>query len=552
MTFVLSLLFQLLWTFGTQEFASANSGATSPAVHSRSNFLPKKGGDFTFQRPNEPYSLNPIISDGHEAVDIQFHIIEPLLTNNPDTYEWIPCLAEAWIVHPDGKTYDFVLRANARWSDGRPVTAADVKFSFDVIFDPNFPTAHMRPYYEGLESVEILGPRKVRFHAKNSYFGNFISSAGLPIVLKHIYSNKAVGPTLHHDLIGSGPYRLERWQKGIRIVLKKNKLWWGEQDPFHKKTYNPNRIIFRFLANEMMALEMLKKGELDFMPISADAYAKRTNGTGWGTKAFKVKARNLYPKSTQFIAWNLDRPLFQDRRVRVALAHLMDRKKMIDLFNFGLSLPATGPWYQQSPYADPSVAPLGFDPERASELLRQAGWSDSNEDGVLDREFEGRRQDFSFTIITGSRGSERFLTMFQEDAKQAGVDIRIKVLDWTIIGSVLDRRDFDAFQTEANGGLVDFDPKPTWHSSSIGPGLNNLTGYNNKEVDELIDEARLTPEREKRIPLLQRVYRIVANDSPALFLFDDAYAFYAHSSRVRRPRDTFRYDVGTKFWWVEP
>src|SRR4051812_723693 len=108
-----------------------------------------RGGALTLRRAGEPFSLNPIIADGHGAVDIQFQIIEPLLTRDPEDYEWRPALADSWRVAPDGRSYEFHLREDAAWSDGRPVTADDVKFSFDVLFDPHFPTAHMRPYYEG-------------------------------------------------------------------------------------------------------------------------------------------------------------------------------------------------------------------------------------------------------------------------------------------------------------------------------------------------------------------------------------------------------------------
>lgn len=510
-----------------------------------------KGGDFVYHRPTEPYSLNPIITDGHDSVDIQFHIIEPLLLSDSDTYDWIPVLAHKWRILPDGKTYEFEIRPNAMWSDGRPVTAEDVKFSFDVLFNDAFPTAHMRPYYEGIERVEVVSKRVVRFHAKNTYFGNFISSAGIPVVPKHIYNDSVKGPQIHHDLIGSGPYMIERWQKGIRLVLKRNPKWWGLKDPLYKNAYNPDRVIFRFLANEQMAMEMLKRGEIDFMGLSADAYMKRTNSASWGTRAFKVKIANEYPKGSQYIAWNLERAIFQDRDVRLALALLMDREMMVKKFDFGLTIPASGPWYQQSIFADPEVKPLPFDPVKALAMLNEAGWSDTDGDGVLDKMINGMRTPLAFTILLPNKGAERFLTVYQQDAKRAGVDVKLKFVDWSVLGSILDRRDYDAVQMDGGGGLVDFDPKPMWHSESIKPGGNNFSGYRNPEVDALIDQARNTPERAKRIPLMRRIYRILAEDAPALFLFNSKYDFYAHSARVGKPVDTYRYDVGTKYWWVK-
>ncbi len=507
-----------------------------------------KGGVFTYHRAAEPPSLNPIVADGHSSADIQFHVIEPLLITDSDTYEWIPALADRWRRLPGGRAYEFHIRQGAKWSDGRPVTAEDVKFSFDVLFNPAFPTAHMRPYYESISSIEIVDARTVRFHVRDTAYANFISSAGLPIVPKHIYEDPRIGPKLHDRIVGSGPYVFKEWKKGVRIVLSRNPEWWGLKSPAYKGAYNPDTIIFRFIGNPNVAQEMLKRGEIDFMNLSADEYVKSTNSPAWGVKVFKAKVSNLYPKSYQFIAWNLDRPLFKDVRVRRALALLMDRDLIVKKFNFGLTVPATGPWYRQSVFADPSVNEVPFDPAKALALLKTAGWDDKDGDGVLEK--DGAR--LEFTILMPSKAAERYLTVFQQDALKAGVAVRLKVIDGSQLASVLDHRDFDAVHFDWGGGLVDFDPKSMWHSSSIGPGGNNFSGYKNPRVDRLIELARHTSDRSKRIPLMRAIYRMIANDAPALFLFNENYSFYAYSDRVGRPTETYRYDVGTKYWWVKP
>lgn len=497
-----------------------------------------RGGDFVLQRGSEPGSLNPITSDGHGAVDIQFYVIEPLLKLSEKTYAWEPALANAWRMSSDGRTYDFTLRPDARWSDGKPVTAEDVKFSFDVMFDDRYQTAHMRPYYQGLRSVEVLGPRRVRFHARDDYFGNFISSAGLPVVPKHVYAG---GKNLSQTIVGSGPYVFAGWEKGLRITLKRNPDWWGRRDPAYRELHNPERVIFRFVGNETLALSMIASGKLDYMPLSADSYALKTAGLP------KVRARNRYPKLTQSIALNLRKPLFRDVRVRRALAMLADRKNMIDKFRYGMALPARGPWYQQSPYADAKSGGPSFDPSAALALLREAGWDDHDGDGTLDR--EGER--LAFTIVTSSRETERLLTMYQLDAAKVGVDVRIRLLDQTLLGPMIDKMEYDALDVSMGGGLVDFDPKPMWHSASIGNGGNNFSGFADPEVDALIEKARHTPAREARIPLMREVYRKLAAAVPSIFLVDEDSEFYAYSGRVGRPADTLAYEVGTKYWWVK-
>ena len=198
-----------------------------------------------------------------------------------------------------------------------------------------------------------------------------------------------------------------------------------------------------------------------------------------------------------------------------------------------------------------SGAGAGGDAVALIRLLREAGWEDTDQDGILEKEIGGVRIPLSFTIVTGGKPAERYLTMYQHDAKQAGVEVKIKYVDWAVLGSLVDRRAFDAIQMGGGGGLVDFDPRAQWHSDGIGPGGNNYAGFRNSRVDALIEKARHTPERAKRIPLLREVYRIVAEEQPCLFLFNDVYNFYAYSRRVEKPRDTYAYEVGTKYWWVK-
>jgi peptide/nickel transport system substrate-binding protein/microcin C transport system substrate-binding protein len=509
-----------------------------------------RGGEIVFQRGSEPTSLNPITSEGHDSVDIQFNVIEPLLRLSEQTQGWRPCLADHWRILNGGRVYQFHIRPDARWSDGLPVTSEDVKFSFDVIFDPHFPTAHMRPYYQGLRSVEIVDAHTVRFNARDSYFGNFISSAGLPIVPKHIYGDVKRGPSLNDNLIGSGPYKISEWEKSVRLVLERNPLWWGLHDPDSRGSYNPDRLVFRFVSQETLALSLLAKEKIDFMPLSIDSYVMKTDGPLWGKRIFKTRVQNEYPKASHFIALNLERPLFRDQRLRRALSLLVDRETMINKFKYGMAVAATGPWYRQSVFADHQIQPDPFDPARALTILRELGWNDRDHDGVLEKNENGHGQKLEFGVLTSNHESERYLTVFQEDAKKAGVKVNIYMTDQSLLAGRIERRDYDALDVSWGGGLVDFDPMPMWHSRSIGPGGNNFSGYRDKDVDRLIEKARHTPERSKRIPVMREIYRRIARAVPCLFILNEDSEFYAFSARVGRPRPTFRYEVGTRYWWV--
>lgn len=508
-------------------------------------------GTFLVNLGPEPSTLNPITSQDGYASEVQGYILESLLTRNIDTFAWEPLLAEKWEISKDGKQFTFTLREGVNWHDGKPLTVEDVKFSFDVIFDPKFPAAHQRPYYEQIQAVDIVDPKTVRFTTKSVYFKNFDVVAGLTVLPKHIYGDPEKGPKLSKELIGTGAYKLAQYDRGKRIVLEQNPDWWARKtNSYLKDTSLYPRIALRFVTEEAIAVEMLKKGDLDYFSFSPQTYTERAQGPEWGSKVFKVQAENRVPKNTSFIGWNLRNPLFTDRNVRLALYHLVNRELMIEKFRFGLSLPATGPWYRQNESADSAVAPVGFDQAKAAELLKSAGWTDSDKDGVLDKVVNGSKTPFKFSVYFANPDSQKYLTLFKEDAKKVGVDVEVKQLEWNSFTKLLDERKFEAVML-AWTGSVEPDPKQIWHSSSDTPSGSNFIGYRNSKVDTLIDRARTEMDANKRLVMMKEVYREIATDVPYAFMFNDRFALYGHTARVKRTQDTRTYGVGSEFWTLQ-
>lgn len=508
-----------------------------------------QSGTLRLRYNSEPFSLNPIVAEGFDSVEIQFYVMEGLLWINHQTNEWQPWLADRWTISKDKKIFDFHIRENAVWSDGKPVTSADVKFSFDVLFDNRYPTAHMRPYYQGIKRVIAIDRKTVRFETKSPYFGNFTSSAGLPVVPKHIYGHPKKGPKLHKTILGSGPYIIEKWNDGINIILKKNSKWWGHKDRLYRNLFNPERVVFQFVSDDNVALEMLKKGDLDFMYVNADQYLRLQKEKQRSYDL--VRTSNLSPRGITSIGFNLKRRWLQDKRLRLALVHLLDRETMArTLFNNFVAL-ATGPWYRQSEFADPDVREIQYDPVRASKLLRSAGWEDTDGDLILDKVIDGKKKSLGLQVITADKSGERILTMFKEDAKNLGVDIQIRFLSGSAFGPAVDKGDFDAAQFAGGAWLVNFDAKPWLHSKSTPPGGLNFSRYSNDKVDALLDKAHAVLDFEDRIPFMREVFRIVANDVAQIPLFNDRDVFYAVAHRVGRPGDTLKYDISIKSWWIK-
>lgn len=495
----------------------------------------------------EPTTLHPLNGNDGYNRSVKNYILETLLYQDIETYEWRPSLANEWHVSKNKKEFTFKLRDNVFWHDGKPLTVEDVKWSFDAIFDDRFKAAVLRPYYEGIEKVEIIDERTVKFIAKNNYYKNFDIAAGLYVLPKHFYEQEESKAFFNKNLIGTGPYKLALYNRGNRIVLEKNENWWGNE--LSTGEWNFEKIVLRFVQDRNVALEMLKKGSLDFIGLQPVDYVRRTDGERWGESLHKVKTYNKTPKGYNFIGWNLTHPILKDRNVRKALYHLVNRKLMIDKFEYGYSVPATGPVYPGSPYYDESIAPIEFNPKKALALLRKQGWKDTDGDNILDKVIDGQKQKLSITILEPYEGFMKYLTVFKEDAKKAGVEINIKLIEWSSFIKLIDERKFDAVRL-AWSASVDWDPKQIWHSSSIDGG-SNFIGYSNSEVDRLTDEARMIHDRDDRIKVLNKALRLIVDDYPYVwFTYKDA-TMYAHTDRIQKERDTYQYGIGESFWKFE-
>ncbi|MDC1174738.1 ABC transporter substrate-binding protein [Bacteriovoracaceae bacterium] len=510
---------------------------------------------FKYNLGQQPTTMNPLSSTDAYSSRVQAYVIESLAERDDDTYDWKPALSTKFEIAPNGLEYTFTLREGVKWHDGKPFTAEDVKFSFDAIMDKDnkYKTAHLKSYFENIESCEIVSPNVVKFKAKSKYFGNFDVVAGMDIVPRHLYENpsKDQEKKLNKTLVGTGPYIFDKFTKGKSIILKKNSNWWGNSAPSQKGMHQFEAILMRFIKDGTIAIQRMEREDLDFIALNAEEYVKKTSSKNWGEKVFKVKTQNQAPKGYGFIGWNMKSDIFKSRDVRLALYKLINRPLMIKKFDFDMNLPATGPWYQQSVYADPNVKPVMYDPKSALDILRKDGWKDTDGDRILDKKINGKKVKLSFTILEPNKEFIKYLTIFKEDAKKAGVDVNIKQVEWNTFIKKLDERSFDAVRLAWSGGSVDIDPKQIWHSASYANQGSNFIGYENKKVDKLIDQARETLDKQARIKKLQEVYREIANDVPYAFLFNSQYAFYGHTKHTKRPKDTFKYSVGLNHWWIE-
>lgn len=527
-------------------FAEANS-----TEYAKPNPKAPQGGTFVRVIGAEPPTIHPIMSTDLYSRYVRSYVFETLLSHDPNTWEYVPSIAEKWEISKDGKEFTFFLNPKAKFHDGKPVTAEDVKFSLEAIFEPKHEAAHLIPYFEAIEykRTQVINPTTIKFFTKSAYYKNFDVASSFYILPKHVYGDIEKSRRMTTTAVGSGPYVLDKFERGQKISLKKFTEWFprgsGEEG-----SMNFARLEFRVVKDENIQLERMKKGDFDFLaPLTPEAFVKKTEGPPWGKSVFKVKAKNDSPKPFGFIGWNLQNELFKSRDVRVALNHLMNREEMNKKFRFGLSELATGPLVKFSEQASPNVKPILFDSKKARELLTKEGWTDTDKDGVLDKKVGDKKTDFKFSLLYANQDNEKYWTLYREDLLKAGIVMELKYSEWNSFSKTVDEKKFDAIAMGWGAVDVDWEPRQIWHSDSAKESGSNYISYKNPEVDKLIDQAGAAFDKSKRIELRRKIYELIAADAPYVFLFNDVYTFYARSGKVETPGDAMRYDIGFEYWW---
>lgn len=525
------------------------SALLANAAIPKANSAAPQGGVFNFNMSVEPPTLHPIMATDVPAREVHRFTGATLTYNDIQTWEHKPYIAEKWEISKDGKTFTFHINPKAKFHNDQPVTAEDVKFSFDAVKEPKYKAAHMWPYYEGIEKVEVINPTTVKFTMKNSYFQNFDTVASTWIIPKSVYGDVDKSMKMNKTYVAAGPYKVEKWDKGQMIQLKKVPNWWGNEIPELKGFYNFATINMRAYKEENIALERVKKGDLDFEEISAEAFVKKTEGAPWGTTALKKKVENDAPKGFSFVGFNLKKEMFKSKNTRLALAHLLNREEISKKFMFGLTALGAGPEHFKSQYASSKIKPINFDPKKAQELLTKEGWKDSDNNGILDKVIDGKKTEFRFSLMYANKDVEKWFTVYKEDLKKAGIELELKLMEWNSFLKILDEGTFDTLAMSWGSSDPEWDPKQIWHSDSAIVGGSNFVHYKNPEVDKLIDSGREMMDKKKRIAAFQKVYEIIAQDVPYIFMFNRKFDFYVHTSRMGMPAETFNYNVGVRTWW---
>lgn len=444
------------------------------------------------------------------AADSTSHEIASQIYVQPLKYdknlEIVPYACSSYEVLEGGRLLRFTLREDIRWFDGEPLTAEDVEFTYRFMIDPDTPTAYADKY-KRVASFEVTGPFsfEVRY---DEPFAPALGSWMLDILPRHALEGEDLMDTRYsREPLGAGPYMLKEWKAGQQIVLTAN------PDFFLGKPYI-DELLYRIIPDQATQFLELKAGGLDLLGLTPMDYVYQTDGPWWREHFRKYQ---YISSGYTFLGYNLrpQHPLFSDVRVRRALAHAIDKQEVVQGVLLGLGVPTHGPYKPDSWAYNPDLEPYAFDPDRALELLAEAGWTDRDGDGLLDKD----GHPFAFTILTNQGNAQRIKTaiIIQERLRAIGILVKIRTVEWAaFLGEFVDKGRFDAIILGWNTP-----PEPdlfnVWHSEA-NPRLNFMR-YSNPEVDALIEAGRATLDRGERKRIYFKAQELLHADQPYCFLY---------------------------------
>lgn len=465
-------------------------------------------------------TITPLVSSDAYASQVQSYVQESLLTRDPDSLEWVGMIARDWQVSDDGLSFTFQLREGVKFSDGEPLDADDVVFTFEFIQNPAIAAPRERAIYDKIESVSASGPHEVVFKFKEPYFNSLALAGGMAIMPRHFYEPYLDEPETFNQskglLLGSGPYRLadpKGWTPDQGLVeLQRNPRYWGLQPSF-------DRVMWKVIQNDAARLTTFRNGDIDTYNARPREYQTLLDDKSLMSRSQRFEYMNP-TAGYSYIGWNQQRngkpTRFADERVRQAMTYLTDRQRIIDEIMLGYAEVAISPFNPRSDQHDPALEARQFNLDKARQLLGEAGYRDRDDDGMLEGP-NGEPFEFELVFFQDSEDTRRIVLFLKDLYARAGISLIPKPTEWSVMLDLINKRNFDAITLGWTSG-VETDIYQIFHSKQIESGGDNFVGYKNEQLDRLIEQARGTVDESKRMPLWREAERILHDDQPYTFL----------------------------------
>ncbi len=544
--FIYSLVLLIVVSMILSCSSDKNQGSQQQAVTQFDPDKPEYGGTLIRALSGEPVSLQPLYgySDG-ASCEVIIHLFPPLVQKledpeNPGKAKLMPVLAEKWEFSESGKELTFKLREGVLWEDGVEVTTEDAIFTYRKAIDPNTKTI---VHYAFSKIDTVLALDKYRF--KVYYKEPFVYAVyrwDIGLLPKHILESKDINTDeFNRHPMGYGMFKFGNWSSNEQITILANEnSYWGR--PYL------DRMIFRIIPEAAVQILELKAGNLDLVTrLHTTQFLRDLVGPEVEQHVNKFQYEDNYMYGLVF---NLKRPMFQDKRVRQAIYYAIDKQSIIQGVQFGMGRPCWGPIPENSWVHNPDIKKYPFNPEKARKLLREAGWAETNGDGVLMK----NQQPFEFTMLAHQNEAvQQIITIVQQQLKNVGIKMKIKVVEWSVyLNTFVAQRNFDMCVTRGGQGVLAPDLTFEYHSSQIHDTEYNWATYINPEVDRILEQSLRTFDREEQKKYFFKAQEIISEDVPVLYLFlrNSMLATNKRVQGVKPYPSPLGFDYNLDWWWI--
>ncbi len=507
-------------------------------------------------------TMNPYFVTIRYEADIHKLVFQELMEFDYETQELTPMLIKAEPViesitsgpFAGGQQFTYEILEDAVWDDGRPITGNDYLFSMKTVFNPKLPTQNIVGYFDNVVDivVDAENPKQFSVFTNNSYILTEPGISNFTVIPEHIYDPEGISksisfralrdpanakkmeedenvarfaaafsdPKFAKEIVsGSGPYKLTEWEEGQRVVLAKKQNWWGEKLAGQNKHFvaHPDTIIFYPIADQAATITALKDESID-VAIELDAQQfvdLRENEFVQSILDFYTPPTYMYFMTVM----NNRNPKLSDKRVRRALAHALDIDLVINELYNGLAERMIGPVFPSKKYFDKSLQPINYDLDKARQLLKEAGWEDTNGNGTVDKVVDGELTEMvlSYQYDPRSNFQDNFSELFKNNAQKIGVEIKREGMEFKVSRQNSSDGNFELSGRAASWYPLPDDFKQLWHTDAIGTSRGNFPRFGNAESDALIDAIRYNPNEEERNAQYLQFQKIVYDEQPVIF-----------------------------------
>lgn len=507
--------------------------------------------------------INPINSTDASATYIEGNIFQTLLNTDPETYEKYGLLAvDRPTITPieegefkGGMKLEFEIRPEATWDNGTPITGHDYLFTIKTILNPKTNCEHLKGYFNFVGDIVIdeANPKKFAVYSRTTYM-LVEEFSGYWVIPEYIYDpgqimrkftirdlntpEKRTALKGNTDIIkfaedfnsekfqrekgfvvGSGPYEFTSWETDIKIVLTRKKDWWGDKLKGTRGfDANPEKIVYQIINDMNTATTAMKDENIDVMrSIEPKKFTELLKNEDFLSR-YNTSTPVMF--SYIYLGMNMQNPKLKDVRVRQAISHLLNRDEIVTALYYDFAEPTVGPVHPKQSHYNKTLKGYDFNLDKAKQLLTEAGWVDTDGDGVIEKVIDGQNVPLKleFKFNAGNDIRKEIGILFKEEARKVGIDVEIVSKEWTVFLSDLDNHAFEMYC----GGWVSSptmgDPYQIWHTNSSVVGGSNYVSFGTPESDQIIDSLRNTPSDEIRKELYMRLQEIISEQAPYVFL----------------------------------